>query len=118
MARTRKTQVRTNGRQTGHLHTNAGICISLRKQRIFKQGQVEKKKTKAIQQHVLNSAKIELLRPRAAQQEIADCLISFGRSCGRLYPFFSSPPSLPQKHVYGFFLGICKICCFEKTYVT
>jgi hypothetical protein len=67
IAQIRKTQVRTDRRQTGHLHTNAGICISPRKWRIFKQGPAGKIKTKAIQQHVLTTAKIELLQPRAAQ---------------------------------------------------
>jgi hypothetical protein len=34
------------------------------------------------------SAKIGLLRLRLAQQEKADCLISFGHSCGCLFPYF------------------------------
>jgi hypothetical protein len=107
MARTRKTQVRTNGRQIGHLRTNAGICISPRKRRIFKQGLAGKIKTKAIQQHVLTSAKIELFQPRVAQRQIADCLISFGCSRGRPYPFFSS------SHLWQLPFTLCAVYCCQ-----
>ena len=48
-----------------------------------------------------------------------DCLISFGLPAWRLFLFYSSPPSLPQKQSFmDFFfspLGFCKFNCFEKT---
>ncbi len=50
----------------------------------------------------------ELQQLRLAHQLTAHCLISFGHHHGHPHPCFSSPPSLPQKHVYGLLMGLFK----------
>ncbi len=56
----------------------------------------------------LTPSEIELGQLRPAQRLTAHCLISFGRHRRHPHPYFSSPPSFPQKHVYGLLMGLFK----------